>query len=150
MLTYREADLACRGGLDLIISLTPDQAAALGVDAAELAEALDTVLVGLAALRTGQDPQVSPGLGRSFKDQPVSAEAVWDEWLIQDANALRNRLAGVLAAAIRAHARHGGTYSDLARVMGVVKGTAQRRRDKVTRSAPTSVEQWATSTPVSS
>ena len=50
MLTYRTGKHAGRGGLDLVISLTPDQYAALGTNAATLAEALDTVLVGLAAL----------------------------------------------------------------------------------------------------
>lgn len=57
MLTYRTGKHAGRGGLDLVISLTPDQYAALGTNAATLAEALDTVLVGLAALRSGHDPR---------------------------------------------------------------------------------------------
>jgi hypothetical protein len=48
MLNYRETDEAAWGGLDLVISLTPDQAEALGTDAGRLAEQLDTLLTSLA------------------------------------------------------------------------------------------------------
>ncbi|MEK8110581.1 hypothetical protein NKG94_52080 [Micromonospora sp. M12] len=132
MLTYRSGAQAVRKGLDLVISLTPDQAAALDVDAAELAEALDTVLVGLAALRSGVDP-VNP-IRCSLKDQPVSAGATWDEWLIRDLATLRDRVSSLTAAAIRAHANHGGSYGALATAQGVPRATAQRRRDTVLES----------------
>lgn len=145
MLTYRYGDRASRSGLDLVISLTPDQSEALGVDAAALAEALDTTLVGLAALRTGRDPEVPAGA--SLKDQPHTAGQLWDEWLIRDASTLLDRLAGVRAAAIRAHVDHGGTYGDLAAAMSVLRATAQRRRDTVTGAEPTPTEVWATTLP---
>ncbi|WP_018223925.1 hypothetical protein [Salinispora pacifica] len=147
MLTYREGDDARRGGLDLVISLTADQADALGTDAAELAEAIDTLLVGLAALRTGRDPAVPAGTGQSLKDQPVTAETRWDEWLLRDLATLRHRVAGATAAAIRSHANHGGSYGDLAAATSVPRGTAQRRRDAVTRTAPGDAERRATTRP---
>lgn len=146
MLTYRSGSAARRRGLDLTISLTADQAAALGVDAGELAEALDTVLVGLAALRAGRDPQVPADAGMSLKDQPVTAGVFFDEWLIRDASSLRERMKGLLSAAIRAHVEHGGTYGTLATAMDVPRATAQRRRDAVTEKAPGDGESWA-STP---
>jgi hypothetical protein len=144
MLTYRDGEQARRGGLDLVISLTEGQAAALGVDAAELAEALDTMLVGLAAMRTRRNPAVPAGGGQSLKDEPVTAGAVWDEWLLRDLATLRTRVDGATAAAIRAHARHGGSYGELATATGVGRPTAQRRRDAVTRTDPKPAERWAT------
>lgn len=142
MLTYRQGT---RGGLDLVISLTDDQAAALGVDAAELAEALDTVLVGIAALRTGQDPQVPADATPSLKDAPASNPTSWAAWLIRDTHRLTGRLGGVLAAAIRAHANTGGTYAALAEAMGARRrSSAQRRRDTITGAPPGDAERWAT------
>ncbi|MEU1813200.1 hypothetical protein [Micromonospora aurantiaca (nom. illeg.)] len=148
MLTYRQDGQARRNGVDLVISLTADQAAALGSDVATLAEAFDTVLVGLAALRSGRDPVVPPD-STSLKDQPVSAGPVWDEWLIRDVSYLRGRLAGVGAAAIRAHDGHGGGLAEVVRAMGAKKPTVQRRRDTVLRAVPTTAELWATTCPAS-
>lgn len=142
MLGYREGQQARRGGLDVVISLTEDQAAALDTDAAGLAEALDTVLVGIAALRTGTDPRVAGDA--SMKDHPVTAGQTWDEWLLQDTCALLTRLDGLRAAAIRAHAAHGGTYGQLAAAMGVTRATAQSRRNDLTRVEPGPAELWAT------
>ncbi|WP_219517523.1 hypothetical protein [Nonomuraea ceibae] len=147
MLTYDQGENARRAGLDLIISLTPDQAAALGADAAELLEAVDTLLVGLAALRSGRSPEIPEGAGLSLKDQPIEADTAWTEWLIRDLETLRQRVSGATAAAIRAHADQGGSYGELATAMGVSRATAQRRRDSITRTAPKKPEQWAITYP---
>lgn len=152
MLTYRQGDHARRGGLDLTISLTPDQAAALGPDAAKMAEELDTVLVGLAALRTGQDPAVPASAEPSLKDRPVSAGLAWDEWLVGDAHRLRNRLTGVRAAAIRAYDDHAstapagiGSHRRLAAAMGSSSPqTGQSCRRRIAGSPPSTAEWWAT------
>lgn len=143
MLTYRRGANARRGGLDLVVSLTPDQEAALGGDVVDLAEALDTVLVGIAALRTGADPEHPTG-GASLKDKPISAGLDWDEWLLADTATLLTRLRGVQDAAIRAHADHGGSYGALARALGTARSTAQSRRDELARSEPEAAERWAT------
>lgn len=145
MLAYQDDDDARRGGLDITISLTPDQAAAIGADAAELAEALDTLLVGLAALRTNHSPGPAPG--HSLKDQPVEAGRVWTEWLLRDLTLLRARVAAMTSAAIRAHAEQGGSHGELAEAMHVSRSTAQRRRDTVRRNPPTAAERWATTLP---
>jgi ADP-ribose diphosphatase len=141
MLNYREGDQATRGGLDLVLSLTADQADALGTDAALIGEALDTVLVGLAALRTGRDPHVHGG--PSMKDRPVSSGLTWDEWLLQDTSSLLARLEGVRDAATRAHQAHGGSYGFLAASTGVSRATAQSRRDALSQSDRSPAELWA-------
>jgi hypothetical protein len=147
MLTYRDGADAQRGGLDMVISLTPDQVEALGVDAAEMAEALDTILVGLAAMRSGRSPAAP--IGDSLKDQPIEAGLTWTEWLIYDLSRLRERVAGMTKAAIRLHKEQGGSYGELADAMGVTRATAQRRRDSVTRATPNRQERWATTCPTS-
>lgn len=141
MLHCHEGTTARRAGLDLTLSLTSDQAEALGADAAALAEMLDTVLVGIAALRMHEDPEVQ--VGASMKDRPVSNGRVWDEWLLQDASGLLVRLEGVRNAAVRAHAEHGGSYGQLGVAMGVARGTAQSRRDELGREEPSTAELWA-------
>jgi ADP-ribose pyrophosphatase len=129
MLNSYEGRDARRGGVDLTISLTKDQTEALDRDADDLVEALDTVLVGLAALRTGRDP--IPTSNPSDKDAPVSSGTDWQEWLLRDLSMLEARLEGVRAAAVRAHADAGGSYGALATAMAVAKGTAQTRREAV-------------------
>ncbi|MBB3731971.1 hypothetical protein [Nonomuraea dietziae] len=72
--------------------------------------------MGLAALRGGRDPDLPAG-SHSLVDQPVTAGAVWTEWLIRYLAILRERPSGAIAAAIRAHADQGGSYDDLAAAM---------------------------------
>lgn len=132
-----------RGGVDLTIQLTADQARAFGpVDGAEIGELagwLDTVLVGIAAMRTGQMPQVPAAALRTGKDSPFGD--YWCDRLLREASALLTRLEGVRDAALREHMRgHSVTESGVA--MGVAKSAAQYRRDALGESvAP--AELWA-------
>ncbi|WP_225439621.1 NUDIX domain-containing protein [Amycolatopsis eburnea] len=142
MLNYNKDANARRGGVDLVISLTKDQADALGDAVTEFGEALDTVLVGLAALRSGRDP-IRAG-GPSLKDTPVSAGTMWQEWVLQDVATLTSRLEGVQAATVRAHAEAGGSFGALATAMGVARATAQSRRTELLRGEPDAAELWAT------
>lgn len=144
MLIENEGKRAKRGGYDLTISLTPDQAEALGVHAYDLAEALDTVLVAIAAARTGADP-VDPKEGHDLKDTPVSDAKRWSQWVIGAATTLLDRVDAVRAAAIREHAEQGGSYGELANAMSVTRATAQTRRNTIVRSEPTPQEQWVSS-----
>lgn len=144
MIRTRIGSKATRGGIDFMICLTDDQAEALGEDARELAEWIDTVMVGIAAMRTGSDPRPVASefhdgetgqravRAYSLKDHPVRDGATWDEWVIRDTSALMTRLRGVRTAAIRAHAMHGGSYGELAVAMGVPRTTAQRAREGLT------------------
>ncbi|QRP44744.1 NUDIX domain-containing protein [Amycolatopsis sp. FDAARGOS 1241] len=141
MFTYREGAEARCGGLDLVLSLTEDEVAALGTDAAEMAEALDTVLAGLAVLRRGRAIQ-SPGNADDVDNGPIGAGPAWDERLLRDVCGLMEHLEGVRAAGIRAHTRDGGSDSQLAAAMGVPPTTAQRRRDDLGEPGP--AELWAT------
>lgn len=142
MLRTQDGPEARRGGVDLIISLTADQADMLGPTISELGEALDTVLVAMAAWRSGKDPV--PAGGVSLKDRPVTSGAQWQDWVLQDAAALMARLEGVKAAAIRTHAEQGGTYGELAADLGVPRATAQSRRDDLLRGELGPAELWAT------
>ncbi|AHJ58558.1 NUDIX domain-containing protein [Amycolatopsis keratiniphila] len=142
MLRTQDGVQARRGGLDLTISLTADQVDALGTSARELAEALDTVLVAIAAWRSGKDPV--PAGGVSMKDRPVTAGVDWQDWVLSDVAALLARLEGVQAAAIRAHAELGGTFGKLAANLGVPRATAQSRRGELQDKKRTPAELWAT------
>lgn len=138
---------AARGGLDLVLSLTPDQAEALGTDAGAIAEAVDTVLVAIAALRTGYDPSVTLQEIResgSLKDRPVSGGSGWHTWVLSDATYLQARLDGVLHATVRGFAGEGTSYGQLAVALGIPRATAQKRRDTVCKEAPSPAELWAT------
>lgn len=129
-----------RGGLDMVLSLTQDQRAALGADAVEIAEAVDTLLVAIAALRTGCDPSA---MG-SLKDRPVSAGLTWHEWVLRDTSYLLAKVEGVYRATVRRHAEDGGSYGQLAAATGVPRTTAQNRRDALLSATPEALEMWAT------
>ncbi|MEU4675142.1 NUDIX domain-containing protein [Amycolatopsis sp. NPDC023774] len=141
MLTYREGAEARRGGLDLVLSLTAEQSAVVGADAAELAEALHTVLAGLAEQRQGRDAGAPVDAG-SLTDDPVGTRLAWDVKLLRDVCGLLAHIEGVRAAGIRMHAHDGGSCSQLATAMGVPRRTAQRCRDALGEPGP--AELWAT------
>lgn len=129
---------AANGGRDLTIHLRPEQAAALGAEFDTLTDWFDTVLIGLAALRSGvaRDPRTN--------ELTTPTENLW-YWLINDLDTrLWPRLEGIRDAAIRAHAQAGGSYGHLSLAMDCPKSTAQRRRDSVTGAAPSFWETWAT------
>jgi len=137
MLHYRDGADAARGGMDLIVSLTAEQRAVLGPDAADLAEAFDSLLNGVASLRTGEQNERT-----SLKDGRT--DQGWYEWLIADLQTLRAKIDAVESAAIRRHAGEGGSYGELARAMNVSRATAQGGRDRVMATDPSEVEQWVT------
>lgn len=116
------------GGLDVTISLTPEEAEALGIEAWMLADWMHSVLIALARLRRGE----------------MTTERAWDA-ITAVQTRLLPRLEGVRDASIRAHADAGGTYGDLALAMEVSRSTAQYRRDVLSSSEPSMWEVWATS-----
>lgn len=153
MIKYRQGAEAHRGGLDLTISLTADQAEALGADAHRLVDYLDTVMVQIAALRTGTDPvlpdvrtiaavpsqQVASEV--TAKDRPIHQGVRWDERVLQEVSALLTLLDGVRDAALRMHATRHGSISQAGYAMGVSKATAQTRRNALQGFSP--AELWA-------
>ncbi|UKD50830.1 NUDIX domain-containing protein (plasmid) [Amycolatopsis sp. FU40] len=143
MLTYRTGDAADWGGLDYVISLTQDQADALGTDAGTVMEFVDTMLTSLAAWRTGADPVVPEGGRPSLKARPVSTGSAWTLWALRDLSALSARAEGALAAAIRDQAAAELSHGDLAMAMGVARSTAQDRRKAVLGAEPGAAEMWA-------
>ena len=118
------------GGGDIVISLTPEQSKALGMEAGILADWFHTMLWTLTTLRTNDDN--------------VSQDA-WHTMINDIDHRLLPRLEGVRDAAVRAHADSGGSVGDLALAMDVARSTAQYRREALQRSAPSTWETWAKS-----
>uniref|UniRef100_UPI003F4920B9 NUDIX domain-containing protein n=1 Tax=Amycolatopsis sp. CA-096443 TaxID=3239919 RepID=UPI003F4920B9 len=142
MLTCREGDAAEWGGLDLVVSLTEDQAEALGTDAGTVMETVDTMLTALAAWRSGVDPVLPPGR-QSMKSRPVSAGGFWTTWVLQDLSALAAWTEGALSAAIRDQAEAKLSYGHLALALGVARSSAQARRTSVVGGGAGAAEMWA-------
>lgn len=153
MITTRQGVAAHRGGLDLTISLTADQADALGADAHRLVDYLDTVMVQIAAIRTHAEPvlpeaRVIPAVPAqqvvsevTAKDRPIFQGVQWDERVLQEVSALLSMLDGVRDATLRRHAGHHGSIRRAGYAMGVSKATAQSRRNAL--QAPSPAELWA-------
>jgi ADP-ribose diphosphatase len=138
------------GGLDLVVSLTRDQAEAIGEDVFPLMEALNTALVSLAAQRTGADPVIPAdviasrpeGFGVLWEDRPVSRGTAWAETALREVSGLLALLTGVREATLRDLAAGGYSHASLASLMGTSRSTAQSRRTALAEPSP--AELWAT------
>ena len=137
------------GGVDLVISLTADQAAALGPDALNLADAFDTVLTTIAAKRSGADPMIPDdvlatrpaGFKRLWADRAHSLGPRWSETALRETSGLLALLTGVRDAVLRDLVDAGYKLGGLAGIMGVARSTAQNR---VNLAEPGPAELWAT------
>lgn len=128
------------GVVEYTVTLSKAQAGALGQDGMLLLRHLDTVLVGLAALRSGVWDQDG-----AIEHEPT----VWD-WasVISALSALGDLGQAVTAGAVREHAALGGTTEQLGEAMGRPPGTAQNRRQawigtRAQPIAPAGPEVWA-------
>jgi len=142
-LTFREGDDARYSeGVDVTLSFTREEAAAIGGELGPIADTLHSALWALAILRTGHV--------RADQDQRKDARperpATPDTWytVINDLeHRLLPRIEGIRDAAMRAHAATGGSVGQLARAMDVPRSTAQYRRETLQRSMPSTWETWA-------
>jgi hypothetical protein len=136
--TYRHGSDAARGGVDITISLTPAEAAALGNEPSHLADWFDTALWALGILRTGRNH-------RADGDEEVTSRTLYTVLTDLD-HRLIPRIEGIRDAAVRRHHELGGSIGDLALAMDVKKSTAQSRRNVILtgRDRPTTWERWAT------
>lgn len=140
-LSYRHGEDARHGGLDITISLPPEEAAALGGEAATLADWFDTALWALAMLRTGTNARGPAEIDPATRK--ITPETLYT--VINDVdNRLLPRIEGIRDAAVRAHQDNGGSLGELALAMDVARSTAQYRRDALRNSAPSTWEHWAT------
>lgn len=126
--------------VEYTLALTSNQARVLGPDAVLLARHLDTLLAGLAALRSG----VWSAGTKAAREPEI------EDWasVISAAEALGELGQAVMAGAVREHAELGGTTEQLGEAMNRPTGTAQNRRQKWigTRGqpvAPAGPEEWA-------
>lgn len=135
-LSFRYGVDALRGGLDITISLSPEEADVLGHEAADLCNWFDTALWALALLRTG--------LNTRRPDTPPTVAADWMGVISDLDTRLLPRLQGLRDAAIRAHQEQGGTLNALSLAMDSPKSTAQSRRNKILGAMPPGAwETWA-------
>jgi hypothetical protein len=122
------------GGGDIVISLTPAQSKALGMEAGVMADWFHSALYAMAMLRTGRNSQGEPYF--AGPNDWYTAINDLDHRLIP-------RLEGVRDAVVRAHANSGGTVEHLALAMDVPDSTAQFRQDVLLRTMPSTWEKWA-------
>lgn len=139
-LSYRYGANARHGGMDIVLSLTPDEVAALGIEGTgELAGWFDTSLWALAMFRNGANPRGPIEADPSSTD--VTAEQM--AHVVHDLDrSLLPRLQGLRDAAIRRHQELGGSINSLATAMDVAKSTAQSRRNVVLKGSPSDWERW--------
>ncbi|MCK1813271.1 hypothetical protein MTQ13_03115 [Streptomyces sp. XM4011] len=131
MLTFRSGDDAIQGGVDITISLTPTQSAAIGPEASSLADWFDTALWTLAALRSEGHEPTADQLYTTLND--IEAR-------------LLPRLEGIRDAAVRRHKELGGSVGDLGLALDMPRSTAQSRREALEKRGPSNWEKWATGT----
>jgi hypothetical protein len=137
-ITYAYGDDARKNGVDITISLTPEEQAYLGADASNLADWIDSALWTLVMLRTGH-----------IMRRPETPLATADDWYIAIndlGHRLIPRLEGIRDAAILAHAGAGGSVGQLASALDTARSTAQYRREALTspdRLVTPTFERWA-------
>ncbi len=106
------------------------------MDAAVLADWMDTVFYALSTLRSGE-------LRLDDSQDEATLNAIYTG--INDISTrLIPRLQGIVEALVRAHYDAGGTHGALARAMDVERSTAQTRGDKIRKARPSTWELWAT------
>lgn len=137
-ISYRTGDDTEHGGLDITISLTPEEARALG-PTRELVEWMDSALWALGMLRTGHNSRA--------KGNPEPTREDWYVALNDIDHHLLSHLAGIRDAAVRAHAEAGGTVQELANAMDVKRSAAQYRREQIVHLPPKPAEEWARTAP---
>ena len=125
-------------GRDFVLSLTAEEFAALGQDAVDLVDWLDTVLIGMAAWRTGRDPQIGEGEPWLGKPLPVSSGDRWNRMMLAQTSALIERLTLVRNVAT---ARYAASHGETAATMGTARSTAASRRASAT-SGPAAGDYW--------
>ncbi|MDX2843249.1 hypothetical protein PV377_30610 [Streptomyces ipomoeae] len=133
-ISFVPASQSRMGGGDIVISLTPSQSKALGMEAGTLADWFHTALWAMAMLRSGRN-----SAGEPYTPKP-------DDWYtaINDLDhRLIPRLEGIRDAVVRAHDDSGGSIGNLALAMDVARSTAQHRRDVLQTSFPSVWEKWA-------
>ncbi|MER8237449.1 hypothetical protein [Streptomyces sp. NPDC094049] len=137
-LDYRTDADSRLGGADITISVTADQARALGADLQAIAEWTHTALTALALLRTGIDPDGTETTPESLHPAITAIDTQ-----------LLPRLQGIKDAAVRRHASLGGSLGQLSHAMDSTKSTAQSRRKAILDGPgrPSTWEKWATDGP---
>ncbi len=115
---------------EAILSYSPEEMRHLGFDPGLILDRADTALIALRALRGGEE------LDRSDYHT-----------LITDVAKLADQMAALRDALMVAHARDGGSLSQLGQALNIPRSTAQSRLAAVLRREPQPWDSWVTSGP---
>ncbi|MGI5208976.1 hypothetical protein ACQEU6_46360 [Spirillospora sp. CA-108201] len=130
------------GLVDLIVTLTDEEAALLGVDAMAAGEPAHLAAWALILLRTLERDGTFTSRYRETGDPDDDLASLRGLIVALDKTVLP-RLNGIRDAAIRAHQDRGGSYGQLAAAMNVARSTAQTRADALTAQESSPYERWA-------
>lgn len=133
------------GLVDLVVTLTDEEAALLGGDAMAAGEPAHLAAWALVLLRTLE----RDGTFTSRYDEKGSTGGADNDLaslrglIVALDGTILPRLHGIRDAAVRAHQDRGGSYGQLAAAMNVARSTAQTRADALTAQEPSPHERWA-------
>ncbi|MEV3927051.1 hypothetical protein [Actinomadura coerulea] len=130
------------GLVDLVVTLTDEEAALLGGDEMAAGEPAHLAAWALILLRTLERDGTFTSRYREKGDPDDDLAALRGLIVALDKTVLP-RLNGIRDAAIRAHQDRGGSYGQLAAAMNVARSTAQTRADALTAQEPSPYELWA-------
>lgn len=130
------------GLVDLIVTLTDEEAALLGSDAMAAGEPAHLTAWALILLRTLERDGTFTSRYREKGDPDDDLASLRGLIVALDRDVLP-RLRGIRDAAVRAHQDRGGSYGQLAAAMNVARSTAQTRADALAAQAPSPQELWA-------
>ncbi|WP_433382683.1 hypothetical protein [Streptosporangium sp. CA-115845] len=133
------------GLVDLIVTLTDEEAALLGGDAMAAGESAHLAAWALILLRTlERDGTFTSRYSEegSTGDTDNDLASLRGIIVALDRTVLP-RLHGIRDAAVRAHQDRGGSYGQLAAAMNVARSTAQTRADALAAQEPSAQERWA-------
>lgn len=130
------------GLVDLIVTLTDEEAALLGGDEMAAGEPAHLTAWALILLRTLERDGTYTSRYRDKGDPDDDLASLRGLIVALDKTVLP-RLHGIRDAAIRAHQDRGGSYGKLAAAMNVPRSTAQTRADALTAQDPSPYERWA-------
>jgi hypothetical protein len=134
-----QTDQADDGTVTLSLTLTREEAAAMGADAGRLLESLDGTMQAIVMLRTGETYRLGEPMPVTLADLAHVIGGLDLRFL--------PRIEAVRDQAVRAHQLAGGSLAHLAAATQVSRSTAQYRREVLARTEPNHFDHWASRHP---
>lgn len=127
------------GSVTLSVTLTPEEATAMGADAGRLLESLDGTITAVVMLRTGETYRRGEPMPVTLSDLAHVIGGLSLRFL--------PRIEAIRDEAIRAHQRAGGSLAHLAAATQVSRATAQSRRRALAQAGPKLYDAWVSRRP---